>query len=296
MDGDGSIQVNHWKKRSLQYRLVIKLKNTEVNGLMLKEISDVVGGHVRQIKGFVLWVENHKAQIQKIISIFEIYPPLTTRLQCQLIYLKRFLHCASGFPRFLIKDRKKGLPQSKGNSLFLTKTVSDKKKDNDLIRVESYLKERPFKYDNVLLLRHSMAKENLLRRSYFKEWLSGFIEAKGCFSIRKSGDSSFSISQKTDYYLLENIRNYFGAVNMVRILKEKTLPHFSTKKIDVELTKEPLQLQKEPFQPFHKVEDLFLLEVYRKESFKKIIEHCLLYPLLGEKRISFEIFVSNCKV
>jgi hypothetical protein len=28
MDGDGSIQVNHWRSRYLQYRLVIKLKNT----------------------------------------------------------------------------------------------------------------------------------------------------------------------------------------------------------------------------------------------------------------------------
>ena len=27
IDGDGSIQVNHWKKKSLQYRLVIKLKH-----------------------------------------------------------------------------------------------------------------------------------------------------------------------------------------------------------------------------------------------------------------------------
>src|SRR6266498_5414355 len=26
MDGDGSIQVNHWRKKDLQYRLVIKLQ------------------------------------------------------------------------------------------------------------------------------------------------------------------------------------------------------------------------------------------------------------------------------
>lgn len=28
-EGDGSIQVNHWRKKNLQYRLVIKLKNLE---------------------------------------------------------------------------------------------------------------------------------------------------------------------------------------------------------------------------------------------------------------------------
>jgi hypothetical protein len=35
MDGDGSIQVNHWHKQSLQYRLVIKLKNLKSNYNML---------------------------------------------------------------------------------------------------------------------------------------------------------------------------------------------------------------------------------------------------------------------
>jgi heme/copper-type cytochrome/quinol oxidase subunit 1 len=31
MDGDGSIQVNHWNKKYLQYRIVIKLKYNEYN-------------------------------------------------------------------------------------------------------------------------------------------------------------------------------------------------------------------------------------------------------------------------
>jgi hypothetical protein len=47
MDGDGSIQVNHWRKKSLQYRLVIKLKNIKSNYTMLIEIAKVIGGTVR---------------------------------------------------------------------------------------------------------------------------------------------------------------------------------------------------------------------------------------------------------
>jgi cytochrome c oxidase subunit 1 len=35
MDGDGSIQVNHWNHKYLQFRLVIKLKNTKANYNML---------------------------------------------------------------------------------------------------------------------------------------------------------------------------------------------------------------------------------------------------------------------
>ena len=47
MDGDGSIQVNHLRKQSLQYRLVIKLSNIKSNYNMLIEIAKVVGGTVK---------------------------------------------------------------------------------------------------------------------------------------------------------------------------------------------------------------------------------------------------------
>jgi hypothetical protein len=47
MDGDGSIQVNHGRQQSLQYRLVIKLSNIKSNYNMLVEIAKVVGGTVR---------------------------------------------------------------------------------------------------------------------------------------------------------------------------------------------------------------------------------------------------------
>lgn len=47
MDGDGSIQVNHWRKKNLQYRLIIKLSNLESNYNMLILIAKVIGGTVR---------------------------------------------------------------------------------------------------------------------------------------------------------------------------------------------------------------------------------------------------------
>ena len=49
MDGDGSIQVNHWKFKSLQYRLVIKLKNCSENVTMLNIIAKTIGGSVRLV-------------------------------------------------------------------------------------------------------------------------------------------------------------------------------------------------------------------------------------------------------
>lgn len=50
MDGKGSIQVNHWRKKSLQYRMIIKLSNLESNVKMLRLISNNIKGHVRITK------------------------------------------------------------------------------------------------------------------------------------------------------------------------------------------------------------------------------------------------------
>ena len=57
MDGDGSIQVNHWRKKNLQYRMVIKLSNLESNVKMLMLIKQHFKGHVRISKNSqcVLW-------------------------------------------------------------------------------------------------------------------------------------------------------------------------------------------------------------------------------------------------
>ena len=81
MDGDGSIQVNHWREQSLQYRLIIKLSNLPSNYNMLIEIAKVLGGTVRIIgsKGSknVIWVVNKKQEVEEIIKIYETYPPLT---------------------------------------------------------------------------------------------------------------------------------------------------------------------------------------------------------------------------
>ena len=93
MDGDGSIQVNHWRGQSLQYRLIIKLSNIKSNYNMLIEIAKVVGGTVRITgKGLdVIWVVNNKQEVEKIIKIYHTYPPLTSRIICQLAFLETCL-------------------------------------------------------------------------------------------------------------------------------------------------------------------------------------------------------------
>lgn len=217
MDGDGSIQVNHWRAQSLQYRLIIKLSNIESNYNMLIEIAKVVGGTVRITgKGAnVIWVVNKKQEVEEIIKIYEVYPPLTSKKICQLAFLKT----------------------------CLTQTS-----------IDTYLLNRNLKYDKQLAIIKSNI--NYKMPSYFKGWLSGFIEAEGCFSIRKSDNHSFSIGQNDDLYLIDAIKEYFEVTNKVRN------PHGK----------------------------FYSLEVYKKEVLLKIITHCTNYPLLGEKLESLKKF------
>lgn len=223
MDGDGSIQVNHWRKKSLQYRLIIKLSNIPSNYKMLIKIAKIIGGNVRIIKKdkYVIWVVNKKETIQEIMKIFDTYPPLTSRKICQLEFLKKCL---------LINS------------------------------VDWYLSNRNYKYINQPAIINSdpfgFKIEFFSLPNYFKGWLSGFIEAEGCFSIRKNNNHSFSIGQNDDLYLLNAIKQFFNITNIVRNIHGK----------------------------------FYFIEIYKKETLKKIINHCNYYPLLGEKAESLQKF------
>jgi hypothetical protein len=214
MDGDGSIQVNHWRYKNLQYRLVIKLKYCSENLSMLNLIGSHIGGRVRIIgeNKFVIWVVDNRKQIQKIIQIFIKYPPLTTRFRAQLAFM---LECF------------------------------------EQNNVEWYLNARDKKY-----LNYNVEILNI-DNSYFNEWLSGFIEAEGSFSIRTtSNNHSFSIGQNDDKIILDKIKNHFNITNQVRKINDR----------------------------------FWFIEVYKKSILKNIINHCIEYPLLGEKILSFTKF------
>lgn len=214
MDGDGSIQVNHWRYKYLQYRLVIKLKYCSENLSMLNLIAFHVGGNVRIVKGnnFVIWFVNDRKQVLKIIKIFNKYTPLTTRLRSQLIFM---LECF------------------------------------EQNNINWYLNARDKKYLN------NKVEFLNIDNSYFNEWLSGFIEAEGSFSIRTtSNNHSFSIAQNDDKYILDKIKNHFNITNKVRKIEDR----------------------------------VWLIEIYRKSALINIINHCIEYPLLGEKLISFTKF------
>jgi cytochrome c oxidase subunit 1 len=219
MDGYGSIQVNHWRMKSLQYRLIIKLNYLKSNYDMLILIAKNIGGIVRIVnnKKEVIWVVDKKETILNIINIFNSYPPLTSKLICQLEFLKVCL---------------------------------------ENISVKDYLNNRKFKYHNKLKVIEAFTNNNVIP-SYFPSWLSGFIEAQGCFSTKKGKNHSFSIRQKEDFYLLEKIKVFFSLNVMVKNPKE----------------------------------NLFIIESYKKETLNRIINHCTNYPLLGDKYQSLKKFI-----
>ena len=193
MHGDGSIQVNHWRKRCLQYRVVIKLRNHEENVQMLLQIKRVLGGCVSIQKDFVIWVENTRVKVQQLLQVLKKYPPLTTRLHCQIEFAL----------------------------LCLEK--------ND---VTWYLENRKYKYKSrpkftdvcrsraARLLLSSSSNTNCKCRptSVRNAWFSGFIEAQGCFSIHKKQENILKgtvklrgrvvLGQKFVFYLLQSILSF----------------------------------------------------------------------------------------
>jgi hypothetical protein len=117
--------------------------------------------------------------------------------------------------------------------------------------VELYLNTRNFKYSNT-------NKNNFnIDCNYFNEWLSGFIEAEGSFSIRHfSNNHSFSIGKNNDKYLINKIKSHFDIKNEIRKIGD----------------------------------NFWFIEVYRKSTLIKIINHGINYPFLGNKTLSFNKF------
>lgn len=232
-EGDGSIQVNHWRKKILQYRLIIKLKNLDSNYNMLVLIAKVLKGKVLRSskQDTVIWVMNNQEDIKDLINtVFDRYPFLTKKYRYNLAFMK---YC------FINKD------------------------------VNNYLLNRNNKYEISLYKDYPQINEFLLKEmnydyydglDYLNEWLSGFIEAEGCFSIRLNNNyQSFSISQKNEELLITYIRDKFS---------------FNEGKTKIVCRK-----------------STYIWEVYNFVVQENIINFIDKYPLLGEKKVKFEKYV-----
>jgi LAGLIDADG endonuclease len=202
LEGDGSIIVDILKKPNSYFRVrfCITLKNLKSNLLMLKLIQKVLKGSVRieRKDKYVTWSSSGKKNILELFKLLDKYPLLTSKKQCQFEFAKNCL--------------------GQNSAKFISKN-------------------RDFKYIKQIdkVVYHN---NNFIMPIYFKYWLSGFIEAEGCFSLKydkRRGKSygQFSIGQNYDYYLIQSINKFFESNNIIQLYINKRIKNANIKvKID----------------------------------------------------------------
>lgn len=241
-EGDGSIQVNHYKSQYLQFRLVIKLKNLEDNINILNNIKYHLGGNVKINKNFVLWVMNDIKDIINFIKLFEKYPLITLNKKLQLAFIKSIYYIYKYNKDLAInlylKDRNNkynlNLYEIYKNINYLN--VNYYKSQLLVSTLQSNIIYPEIKYNN---LNNSTLLSNIINtltlksleggltctatgsninQKFINIWFAGFIEAEGCFCIRKNNNNSFSFSQN-DINLITFLNNYFDIKNKLYLNK-----------------------------------------------------------------------------
>jgi LAGLIDADG endonuclease len=226
LEGDGSIVAAKSGNR-ISFSFCVQLRYTEHNKTMLECIQTRIGGpkvrlsRVKNRKDMVEWKASAKKDIANIMSILEKYPLLSSRKICQLEYVKQCLENPSA---------------------------------------EFLLQTRPNRYDNQQTLVEQYKKDFTIPH-YFGPWLSGFIEAEGCFS---STDSlALLIGQNHDWYLVNAIKNYFKSHHQIILHKDERS---------------------------NSCQQHFYIAMGGHPTLTRIVNHITKYPLLGYKTVSYERF------
>ena len=123
-----------------------------------------------------------------------------------------------------------------------------------------HLKTRNKKYDLQKEIVNSKNNKFIIP-TYFNGWLSGFVEAEGSFRLRNNKATSFYISQNDDIYILNAIKNLFLSNHKIGIHKDSR------------------------YETIH-----YRISISGKPCISRIKEHFSLFPLLGHKRLSFNVW------
>jgi hypothetical protein len=168
LEGDGTITAD-LNKKSIRIRIVISLDNKPDNEKMLNKIKATIGGKV--------YIQRKDRYVTWIAS--------------NKNDLAKVFSVLAKYP--LLTARKQSQLEFAKNCLL--------EKD-----IDNFLVNRDNKYYNKNLLLEELSNKEI--PNYFSPWLSGFIEAEGCFSLvfndkghlRKS---AFSIGQNDELHILK---------------------------------------------------------------------------------------------
>jgi group I intron endonuclease len=222
LEGDGYIYIAKNRGYKTYGIFGISLKYLPNNEIMLNMIKDNIGGRINYERRFgnidkVKWHAMSKKDVDRCLGILNKYPLLTSRKICQLEHLK---------------------------------------KCKEYNTWDYHVNNRDLKYDQQKNIIDS-CKDSFITPSYFSPWLSGFIEAEGCFRILSR---SFYISQNSDWYILNAIKQYFNSHHKLGIHKD---------------------LRKE-YPEIH-----YRISMTGKPCVQNIINHFNKFPLLGHKKLSY---------
>lgn len=233
LEGDGTIttNLNSTKSNSIIVRIVISLKNNLDNVNMLHLIQKTIGGRV-VIERKNRYVTWIASNKNDLIKVFSILIkyPLVTARKQAQLEFAR--------------------------SCLMSKDI------------KNFIDNRNAKYENKEKLLNDLCKK--VAPPYFPQWLSGFIEGEGNFSLvfNEKGHlrkSAFSIGQNDELHIMEWIKLYFNSTNKILQDKPKKGGNFK----------------------------YYRFFLYNAQSRKLLFEHFKSYPLLGYKKVSYEIFYNH---
>nr|YP_009725928.1 hypothetical protein [Caulerpa ashmeadii]QHQ73216.1 hypothetical protein [Caulerpa ashmeadii] len=265
-EGDGAIAFGKTKDDNWSYpRLKINLKLNSENEAMLELIRFHIGGlthRQRKKKGNdILWTPRGQKHCSHVLKIFDKYPLLTSSKICQYDYLKQ---CMS----------------NRAWSYHLE--TRDRRYDKQQQMVEYY-------------------KQNFIIPHYFGPWLSGFIESSGSF--RSTNGFSVDLGLYNDWYILNAIKTYFHSHQKLGIRGRRRFwslrvhqDHGGTRfawGLKGRFKQPPISavgLSKKHPGPQYR------LSMSGKPTIDHIIKHFEKNPLLGYKKVSYDLFCERYRL
>lgn len=201
IEGDGWFSVTK-NGEYIKYEFGIELDIRDVQ--LLYKVKEILGVGIIDIRErnnqkMVSYRIRNKSHLKSVVlPIFDKYPMFSNK---QYDYLM--------FKELLLSDLKHSKSPAAERYLTRARGARGAKDLNKYIR--------PIQPLNTV--------EMILKKSYFKPWLIGFIEAEGCFSIYKpvkddSKVASFDISQTNGSILIEAIRTELSLTP--KVSKDKT--------------------------------------------------------------------------